>query len=167
MDSIPGMNDTAIIITIIVALFVGAIICAVCLIKGTKNHLVAFEKNSDLRQFHERNLFLISRKERSAWFAGIVVTLVLTALFSWTSQRDEAEAAAEHAGAAANDRLAHLIATTRCAPPAAPLEKLVMSVGVEADGKRPAIACVYITSSLNTIPKLRFARAIITASGNE
>mgnify|MGYP001608736039 CR=1 FL=1 len=172
------MSETMIIVGVVIALLASAMIFAIWFTLrhapfdteiGAGEHYqpgggkpIVFEKNADLKFFHDNRHFLIPRKERTAWLAGVVVTLILTALLSWTSQRDEAARLADQAPRARIDRLDRLIAATRCAAPDAPLEKLVMSIGMEADGNRPTIACVYVTSALGTVPQLRYERPLLT-----
>lgn len=91
--------------------------------------------------------FLISRVERSAWTLGVLITLALIVLISWTTRRDEA-----------GRRLYHSLAAARCPAPNAPLEKFLLSIASDADGGAPALTCVYITSSLGTVPQLRYER---------
>ena len=174
MDNFPGMSDPAIVIAVVFALLAGALIIFIffCLRSapfdteiGDKEHYlidvtnladqkpIVFEKNQDLRLFHDNRHFLIPRRERSAWLAGIVVTLALTALLSWTSQRDEADRRADRI--LADPRMERALKAARCMPPDAPLEKLLITIGTQSDGKAPAIICTYVTSPLGTMPQFR------------
>lgn len=110
-------------------------------------------RNTDLKHY------LIPERQRPAWFGGTLIAIGLIAVVSWTSQRDEAARQPD----SGDRRLAQLIATTHCAAPDVPLEKLVLSIGTQADGKAPSIACVYISSALGTVPNLRYARPLVIA----
>jgi hypothetical protein len=84
------MSESAIIIALLLALFAGALIVAIWhLRRGTLDNFNVPGKNADLRHFE------VSDRHRPAWFAGILVTLGLCALLSWTTQRDEQALAAE------------------------------------------------------------------------
>lgn len=97
--------------------------------------------------------FLISIRERIFWLGATVALLALLALLSWTAKRDEA-----------NRRLFDSLAGLQCPPPHAPLEKFLLSLASEADGRPPALTCVYITSSLGTVPRLRYEKPIYAES---
>lgn len=179
MDTIPGMNDTMIIALIVIALLAGALIFAILFtlrrgpldteIGDEKHHgeyRALFDKNSDLKHF------TVTRRERTAWFAGTLAAIALIGLTSWMAQRDEAARYADAAPAALGssvpdrnrDPLERLVAATRCRAPNYPLEQFVIALGSEADKGRPAISCVYITADLGVRPRLSYERPLLATT---
>lgn len=89
MNNFPGMQDTAIIIAVILALLAGALIITIFAVLRPPAPVV-FHKNQDIKGIGDHRGFVIARRERTAWFGGIVVTLLLIGVTSWTAQRDDA-----------------------------------------------------------------------------
>jgi hypothetical protein len=101
----------------------------------------------------DRLLPSIEGRARHAWFGGIVVAIAILGLTSWTARRDEADRIAD--AALRDPRLSQLLARTRCPPPAAPLEKMLVTIATQADGKPPAVFCTYVTAPLGALPQIR------------
>lgn len=100
---------------------------------------------------------LVSRRQRICWRAGILFAFCLIAIYGVMAQRDDAARIAD----AGSRRMSVMLSRARCAPPNAPLEKLVGPMASQSDGKTPTVECVYVTSDLGVVPKLRFTAANI------
>ena len=155
--------DTLSLVAIILALLLAAVAVLAAFIRRTTPP-VAFDKNCELRHMGvgEDRHFLIALADRPAWFAGVLVTLGLLMLFGWLAPRDEAARRADAAPHA--QRLDRLLAVTHCRPPNLPLEKLVLAIASQADGRPPVVSCVYVRADLGITPKLRHERPLTAAA---
>jgi hypothetical protein len=157
--------QSLLILAIAVALIAGAIWCfKLALPKFPRKTSLAtpgrLGANVDLRHFSRAGSF-----PAWWWLVAIVVSLLLTLLFSWTSKRDDQ---ARHADRIARNalrdtRLTEALKLLRCPPADAPLEKLLVTVGTQADGKAPKIFCTYVTADLGVVPRIRFAKPQVFA----
>lgn len=93
MNGAPGMNDTAIIIMVVIVLLAGALIGIAFIRRGRRGadpHWV-FHPGRDLRHF------TVSSPERWFWFAATAASLAFIGLIGWMSQRNEAALAQDRA----------------------------------------------------------------------
>jgi hypothetical protein len=168
MQDLFAFSATMAIIVVCLALGAGAIwffIRATAKSPRCSAH-AQLDPNIDLRHLlDDAPNHIVSNRERPMWFSGALVGIALCALFSWMAQRDEL--------AAKSDRVAHRIyrdtrltealKALRCPPADAPLEKLLVTVGTQADGKAPQIYCTYVTADLGVIPRIRLGKPQVVA----
>jgi hypothetical protein len=167
MQQITAMSETMIVIVVCLALGAGALVCFIaCLPRSARPTMAQLDPNIDLRHLlDDAPYHMIPNHERPMWFAGALVGIALCALLAWMAQRDEL--------AAKSDRIAHRIyrdtrltealKSLRCPPADAPLEKLLVTVGTQADGKAPQIYCTYVTADLGVIPRIRLGKPQVFA----
>lgn len=118
-----------------------------------------FEKNCDLRK--SRDAFRLVRAPSDRWVDWTVGIAGGLALLYIMARNDTAADLIEEI-AMADPRLSTLIEQTRCPVAAAPLEKMVITIGTQADGKTPTVDCVYVTAPLGgNIPQFRYVRPMI------
>jgi len=92
--------------------------------------------------------FNFRRIERAGWLLAVLV-LALLAIMGWMQHRDETARGLDRA-----------LASVRCPAPNAPLEQFLLSIASEADGGKPTLTCVYITSDMGIRPKLRYSKPV-------
>lgn len=167
MQDLPAMSETMIVIVVCLALGAGAIVCFIgSLPRSARQPMPQLDPNVDLHHLlDDAPNHIVARRERPLWFLGTLVCILLMSLFSWLAQRDEL--------ATKSDRVAHRIyrdtrltealKNLRCPPADAPLEKLLVTVGTQADGKAPQIYCTYVTADLGVIPRIRLGRTQVIA----
>lgn len=144
------MSENSIAALVVICLIAGAILASIWHLARRHDILTLFNPNDELKHFAPR--------KRHAWFSGIVAALAFIALTSWLSQQDERadRADREHA-----KRLTFALKVSRCRKPNAPLEVLAISVGMQADGKQPTVACLYIKNDLPIVPKLQYEKLLV------
>jgi hypothetical protein len=169
MENLPGISDTTLVVMILVGAAIGAMFVYAHFrwptprpraLRPTTQGLGA---NADLLHYvGDARHHVIQNRHRPAWFTGVVIGLALIALVSWTSQRDDH---ARIADAALRDtRLAAALKNFKCPEPAAPLEKLLVTIGTQADGKRPEVHCTYITADMGQVPRIRYKKPQVYAA---
>lgn len=120
-----------------------------------------FHPNIDISGIGHHADFTIPYSHRPLWLAGIVVCFAVLTAVSFIGQRTDEAVAAD--AILRDPRLPNALRAVKCDPPDAPLEQVLVTIGTQADGKEPEVACAYITADLGIIPRIKLRKPAVFA----
>lgn len=165
--ALPALADWTIAVVVLIALTAGAILA--CILALPRERMAGEQRlgaNADLRWLlDDIDKHTIPAHQRPQWFVGTLVAIGFFAVLSFVAQNDERALSAERIAerALADTRLPVALRNLRCPPANAPLENLLVTIGTQADGKKPELHCTYITADLGVVPRIRFGKPQVIA----